>query len=87
MNKYVPSILKSLGKVKNPNPNVDCNSGVILYHYNLKETNYYTVIFGVSRTIGCMTNMIIQRGLNFPLERPLSLDNNSIKSILSKSKK
>jgi len=48
----VPPILKGLGKVKNPWPNVDAHSGAILVHYGLKEYSFYTVLFGVSRALG-----------------------------------
>lgn len=44
-----------LGKVKNPYPNVDCHSGVLLQHFNLRESNFYTVLFGVSRAIGIVS--------------------------------
>ncbi|MBL4654158.1 MAG: citrate (Si)-synthase [Flavobacteriales bacterium] len=47
--EVVPPILESLGKVKNPWPNVDAHSGSILLHYGLKEYDFYTVTFGVSR--------------------------------------
>jgi len=40
--------LKQLGKVKNPNPNVDAHSGVLLYELGMIEYNYYTVLFAVS---------------------------------------
>ena len=40
------------GKVKNPWPNVDAHSGVLLQYYGMKEMNYYTVLFGVSRALG-----------------------------------
>ncbi len=33
----VPPILKSLGKIKNPWPNVDAQSGALLGHFGLKE--------------------------------------------------
>ena len=49
----VPDILGGLGKVKNPWPNVDAHSGALLVHYGLKEYSYYTVLFGVSRALGC----------------------------------
>merc|ERR1712151_1322286 len=35
--EVIPGILKELGKVKNPWPNVDCGSGVLLNHYGLSE--------------------------------------------------
>ena len=68
--EVVPPILKSLGKVKNPWPNVDAHSGAILLHYGLKEYDFYTVLFGVSRSLGVMANMIWDRALGLPIERP-----------------
>ena len=69
----VPPILSSLGKVKNPWPNVDSHSGALLLHYGLKEYNYYTVIFGVSRALGVLAAQCWSRALNLPLERPKSV--------------
>lgn len=57
----VPPILMELGKVKNPWPNVDAHSGVLLYHYGMKEFDYYTVVFAVSRAIGCVSNLFWAR--------------------------
>jgi len=69
----VPNILKGLGKVKNPFPNVDAHSGAVLYDLGMKEYDYYTVVFGVSRALGVTSNMIWARALGLPLERPGSL--------------
>ncbi len=38
----------------------------------MTEMNYYTVLFGVSRALGCMADLIWDRALGFPLERPKS---------------
>jgi len=70
--EVVPGILESLGKVKNPWPNVDAHSGALLVHYGLKEYDFYTVLFGVSRSLGVMAQMIWDRALGFPIERPSS---------------
>ena len=35
--EVVPPILQSLGKIKNPWPNVDAHSGALLVHYGMKE--------------------------------------------------
>ena len=48
----VPPILQASGKVKNPWPNVDAHSGVLLQYYGMMEMNYYTVLFGISRALG-----------------------------------
>ncbi len=69
----VPPILDSLGKVKNPWPNVDAHSGAILVHYGLKEFKYYTVLFGVSRALGVLSALCWSRAIGFPLERPKSV--------------
>lgn len=69
----VPDILKGLGKVKNPWPNVDAHSGALLVHYGLKEYSFYTVLFGVSRALGVLAATCWSRALGFPLERPKSV--------------
>lgn len=71
--EVVPSILLQLGKVKNPWPNVDAHSGVLLNHYGLTEARYYTVLFGVSRSLGICSQLIWDRALGLPLERPKSV--------------
>lgn len=42
----VPGVLTEQGKTKNPWPNVDAHSGVLLQHYGFVEQDYYTVLFG-----------------------------------------
>ncbi|KAG0587297.1 hypothetical protein KC19_2G154700 [Ceratodon purpureus] len=71
--EVVPPILLETGKVKNPWPNVDAHSGVLLQYYGMKEENYYTVLFGVSRTMGVLAQLIWDRALGLPIERPKSL--------------
>ena len=44
-------------QVKNPWPNVDAHSGVLLQYYGIKEENFYTVLFGVSRAIGVLSQV------------------------------
>lgn len=69
----VPPILLEQGKAKNPWPNVDAQSGVIQWHYGIKEYDFYTVLFGIGRSIGICANIIWDRALGYPLERPKSL--------------
>ncbi|RZC77446.1 hypothetical protein C5167_001631 [Papaver somniferum] len=71
--EVVPPILLELGKVKNPWPNVDAHSGVLLNYFGLTEARYYTVLFGVSRSIGICSQLIWDRALGLPLERPKSV--------------
>lgn len=68
----VPPILRSLGKVKNPWPNVDAHSGALLYHYGIKEYEFYTVLFGVSRALGVLAQLIWDRAIGLQIERPSS---------------
>lgn len=78
----VPPILQSLGKIKNPWPNVDAHSGALLLHYGLKEHEYYTVLFGVSRSLGVLAALCWSRALSFPLERPKSVTVENVKAWL-----
>ncbi|KAH9079484.1 citrate synthase [Lactarius deliciosus] len=69
---------------KNPWPNVDAASGCVLYHYGLTEFKYYTVIFGVSRALGALTQLVWARALGLPLERPKSVSMDTLQDIISK---
>jgi len=71
--KVMPDILTQHGKTKNPWPNVDSHSGVLLQHYGFTEYDYYTVLFGVSRSYGVLSQLVWDRALGFPLERPKSI--------------
>jgi citrate synthase len=68
-----PGVLTEHGKTKNPWPNVDAQSGVIQWYYGVKEWDYYTVLFGVGRALGCMANITWDRGLGYAIERPKSV--------------
>jgi citrate synthase len=78
----VPEILKEHGKAKNPWPNVDAHTGVLLVHYGLTQPTYYTVLFGVSRAMGVLASLIWDRALGLPLERPKSVTTEWIKGQL-----
>ena len=75
----VPPILQSLGKIKNPWPNVDAHSGALLVHYGLVEYEFYTVLFAVSRALGVLASLCWDRALSFPLERPKSVTTAAVK--------
>ncbi len=70
--RVVPPILGSVGKIKNPWPNVDAYSGALLYHYGIKEYSFYTVMFGVSRALGVLASLVNDRIYGMPIERPTS---------------
>jgi citrate synthase len=84
--EVVPGVLKEQGKTKNPWPNVDAHSGVLLMHYGLTEHNYYTVLFGVSRAIGVLSQLFWDRALGLPLERPKSVTMSWIKHYVETGK-
>lgn len=79
--QVVPPILKELGKVKNPWPNVDALTGTLQYHYGVKEFNFYTLLFGISRALGVTANVIWARILGQPIERPKSLTTKMLEEI------
>jgi citrate synthase len=71
--EVVPDVLLEHGKTKNPWPNVDAHSGCLLVHYGMTEENYYTVLFGVSRALGVLSQLFWDRALGLPIERPKSI--------------
>jgi len=77
--EVVPDILKEQGKAKDPYPNVDAGSGSLLYHFGLTEFDYYTVLFGVSRALGMCAQMIVNRAMGAPIERPKSVGTQWVK--------
>jgi len=81
--KVVPPILMEQGKAKNPWPNVDAHSGVIQWHYGVKEYDFYTVLFGIGRAIGICANIIWDRALGYPLERPKSVTTDMLERLAS----
>jgi len=80
----IPPVLLKQGKVKNPYPNVDAHSGQLMYFYHLREQNFYTVVFAVSRTMGVMAQYIWSRAVNLPIERPKSLPLDALLSLAKK---
>jgi citrate synthase len=77
--EVVPPILQALGKVKNPWPNVDAHSGALLVHFGMEQYDFYTVLFGVARSLGVLASLCWDRALGFPIERPKSITNAQVK--------
>ncbi len=77
--QVIPGVLKELGKVKDPWPNVDAASGCLLYHFGITEFQYYTVLFGVSRSMGMSSQLIMSRAIGEAIERPKSVTTEWIK--------
>lgn len=72
--RVIPKVLKEVMKVEHPWPNLYAYTGAILHHYGISEYEYFSVFFGVSRAIGCMSQLIWSRGLGMPIERPGSVN-------------
>jgi citrate synthase len=71
--KVVPDVLKEQAKIKDPWPNVDAISGTLMYHYGLRELSYYTVLFSISRALGMCAQLVVNRAIGSPIERPKSV--------------
>ncbi len=80
--KVVPKVLEAFSKervaagkapIANFWPNVDAGSGALLYHYGLTEFEYYTVLFSISRSMGMLSQLILNRALGTPITRPKSV--------------
>ena len=80
--QLVPDILKKQGKAKGVWPNIDAISGTLQYHCGLKEFDFYTVLFGVGRLLGITINLVWNRALLLPLERPQSITIEMVKDRL-----
>jgi citrate synthase len=52
---------------------VDAGSGSLLYHFGLTEFPYYTVLFSVSRSMGMMAQLILNRAMGTAITRPKSV--------------
>ncbi len=87
--EVVPDILKDYGggKIADPWPNVDAISGSLLFHYGLDMFDFYTVMFGVSRSLGFCAQAIMARGLQAPIIRPKSITNERLEAMLKEAKK
>jgi citrate synthase len=80
--EVVPDVLMETGKVKNPWPNVDALSGSIQHHFGVCEDDFYTVLFGVSRIMGLTAQMVWDRALGKPIERPKSLTTRMLEELV-----
>ena len=78
----IPEVLKEHGKAKNPYPNVDAGSGALLYHFGLREFDYYTVLFGVSRALGMLSQLIVNRAMGAAITRPKSVQTDWVRELV-----
>jgi citrate synthase len=82
-----PDMLKATGKVKNPWPNVDALNGTLQYHFGVTQSDYYTVLFGLSRMLGFTCHIVWARALGKPIERPKALTTRLLESMIAEEKK
>lgn len=65
-------------------PNVDAGSGALLYHFGLTEFPYYTVLFSVSRAMGMLAQLILNRAIGTPITRPKSVSTAWVRAQMTK---
>ena len=80
--QVVPRVLTKQGKVKSPWPNVDAISGTLQYHYGVREFDFYTVLFGVSRMLGTTAACVWERAIGQPIERPMSMTTDMMERLI-----
>lgn len=71
----VPKVLMENPKISNPYPNVDAISGTLLTAAGFPYSDYYTVLFGLSRVVGIAIQIVYERcearqGKGTPIVRP-----------------
>jgi len=76
----VPKILQTIQKIKDPWPNVDAMSGSLIHAYGVTQSQYYTVMFGVSRAMGMCSQLVMSRAWGEPIERPKSVTLDELKA-------
>jgi citrate synthase len=70
-----PEVLKKNPKISNPYPNVDLVSGTLLVASGFPYPEYFTLLFGLSRTVGIAIQIVYERceareGKGTPIVRP-----------------
>jgi len=75
LRERVPKVLMENPKISNPYPNVDAISGSLLTAAGFPYSDYYTVLFGLSRVVGIAIQTVYERceareGKGTPIVRP-----------------
>ncbi len=70
-----PNVLKENPKISNPYPNVDAISGALLSAAGFNYSEYFTLLFGMSRVVGIARQIVYERceargGKGTPIVRP-----------------
>jgi citrate synthase len=55
-----------------------------LWYFGLRELEYYTVIFGVARTLGICSHAVLARAIGSPIVRPKSVTTQWIQETVTK---
>eukprot|EP00250_Pteridium_aquilinum_P028047 c36507_g1_i1 orf=451-1827(-) len=84
LGEIVPHVMKQQGKVRNPWPNVDAIIGVVFNHFGLHEDRFFPVMLGVARSIGALSQLVWDRALCLPMERPSSVNLDWIEAFCKK---
>ncbi len=61
MREVAVRVLLENPKISNPYPNVDAISGTLLNATGLTDSDYYTVLFGLSRVVGISAQIVDER--------------------------
>lgn len=75
LREVAPKILKDNPKISDPYANVDAISGIVLTAAGFPYRDYFTVLFGLSRTVGIAIQIVYERceargGKGTPIIRP-----------------
>jgi citrate synthase len=75
MREVAVRVLSGIEKISNPHPNVDAVSGTLLNANGMTDSDYYTVLFGLSRCTGIAAQIVDERtrfrnGRGVPIYRP-----------------
>jgi citrate synthase len=81
MSRVVPAVLKKQGKAKNPYPNVDFGMGMVWHHFGVTELEFYTVPFAISLAMGMLAQLVWNRALGTPINRPRSVTMEQLRTL------
>lgn len=76
LHQLTPTIVSELGNKRSTWPNADVHSSVLMNYFGIKEIEFHTIMFGVSRAIGTLASLVWDRALVFPIEHPISMSTN-----------
>jgi citrate synthase len=67
VSQVTPRVMKEMG-MNVLYPNMYLHSAAILFHYGLRMYEYYCVLFGFSRAVGIVSNVVWDVALQLPME-------------------